>query len=102
MLGVLPPVVDLSSVASSSRLKDKDRASNSIAEGRLSPSCPISGEDDDTVVLASRRTESPLLSAASGVFQEPLSSPTIDIDITQAQSSSRPRCKRARREVSNK
>jgi hypothetical protein len=101
MLGVLPPVVDPSSVASSSTLKDKGRASDSMAEGRLSPSRPVSDEDDHAVVLASRRTESPLSSADSRAFQEPLSSPTIDADITQTQSSSRPRRKRARREVSN-
>jgi hypothetical protein len=101
MLGVLPPVVDPSSVASSSRHKDKGKASNSMAEGPLSPSRPVTDEDDDVVVLASSRTESPLSSAASGAFQEPPSSPTIDADITQVQSSSRPKRKRARREVSN-
>lgn len=101
MLGSLPPVVDSSSVASSSRLKDKGRASNSMVEGRLSPSRPISDEDDDAVVLASRHTESPLSSPASGAVPEPLSSPTIDADITQDQSSPRPRRKRARRDVSN-
>ena len=101
MLGSLPPVVDSSPVASSSRLKDKGKASNSMTEGRLSPSRPVSDEDDDAVALASHRTESPLLSPASGEFPEPLNSPTIDADITQDQSSSGPRRKRARRPVSD-
>src|ERR1039457_6328977 len=89
MLGVLPPVVTPSSVASSSRHKDKGKAPNSVAEGRLSPSRPISDEEDDVVVLASHPTESPLPSPVSEAFPEPLDSPTIDPDNAQAQSSSR-------------
>lgn len=71
MLGSLPPVVDSSPVASSPRFKDKGKASNSMTEGRLSPSRPVSDEDDDVAALASHRTESPLLSPASVEGPEP-------------------------------